>query len=249
MSDLIADGVLNCGMSHMIVELLVSIARVVMSRNTLALFLGEHGTDQDRAEKLQKIRNSRAIRRVARPLLKRLAPRMKWMLFPHRFCSISQRPEEIIYDFFTVFETLLVRGIKANPILCRAALGQLHLEWDDHLYSEIKFAAIRSNVSRLSMKTADFISGVKQLADGWATRVYLSNMPDYLSDDGLKELVSEVKRVTAPGARVVYYSLYDKDLLSDLGPSVPAIELQAHQDRDDVLIYPTVMVRTREQVP
>jgi S-adenosylmethionine-diacylglycerol 3-amino-3-carboxypropyl transferase len=249
MSDLVPNGILNGGMSHMIVELLVSIARFVMSEKTLALFLGQHGTDQERAAQLHKIRNSFTIKRVVRPILRRLAPRLKWLLFPHRFCAISRRPEEIIFDFFAVFETLLVRGVQANPILCRAALGQLHQEWDDHLYSETTFAAIRGNASRLSMHTADFISGLERLADRWATRVYLSNMPDYLSDAQLKELVKEVKRVAAPGARIVYYSLYDKDLLPDLGPTIPAVELHALQDGDDVLIYPTVMVRRRDQAP
>jgi S-adenosylmethionine:diacylglycerol 3-amino-3-carboxypropyl transferase len=249
MRQLVAKGVLNHGMSHMIIELLVSSARALMSQDTHALFLGVRGTDSERAAKLQKIRNRRAFRHVLRPLLRRLAPRMKWLLFPHRFCAISHRPEEIIGDFLSVFETLLVRGMKENPILCRAALGQLHAEWSDHLYSENKFAAIRNNAPRLSLHTADFVSGLKQVADSWATRLYLSNMPDYLGDEQLMELVREVKRAAAPGARIVYYSLYDRDLLPDLGPKISAAELQALQDGDSVLIYPTVMVRTREPVP
>lgn len=247
MSDLVAKGILNSGMSHMIVELLVSMARFAMSKDTLALFLGKHGTARDRAEKLRKIRDSLALRRVVRPLLRRLAPRLKWLLFPHRFCATSSRPEEIIHDFFTVFKALLEQGIRANPVLCRAALGELHQEWNRHLYSETAFAAIRNNFGRISLHTADFTSGLQEIADGWATRVYLSNMPDYLSDEQLKLLVMEVKRASAPGARIVYYSLYDKDLLPDLGPTIPTAELQALRDGDDVFIYPTIMVRTREQ--
>jgi hypothetical protein len=238
-------GILNSGMSHTIVELLSAIARVLMTKDTAALFFGERGNNQERLEKLLKIKSSPLIRYALKPFLRRLAPRLKWLLFPHRFCDISNRPEEIIYDFFTVFQDLLVQGIRANPVLCRPAVGALHKEWDDCLYNENTFTQIRNNISRLSLSTENFTHGLKQMDGNWATRVYLSNMPDYLSDEQLTDLVKEVKRVTVPGARILYYSLYDKDLLQDLGPTIPHSELKALRDSDDVLVYPTIMVRTR----
>jgi hypothetical protein len=238
-------GILNSGMSHTIVELLSAIARVLMTKDTAALFFGERGNNQERLEKLLKIKRSPLIRYALQPFLRRLAPRLKWLLFPHRFCDISNRPEEIIYDFFTVFQDLLVQGIRANPVLCRPAVGALHKEWDDYLYNENIFTQIRNNISRLSLRTEDFTHGLRQMDGKWATRVYLSNMPDYLSDEQLTDLVKEVKRVTAPGARILYYSLYDKDLLQDLGPTIPHSELKMLRDSDDVLVYPTIMVRTR----
>src|ERR1700704_5526514 len=129
-------GILNSGMSHTIVELLSAIARVLMTKDTAALFFGERGNNQERLEKLLQIKSSPLIRYALQPFLRRLAPRLKWLLFPHRFCDISNRPEEIIYDFFTVFQDLLVQGIRANPVLCRPAVGALHKEWDDCLYNE-----------------------------------------------------------------------------------------------------------------
>jgi hypothetical protein len=58
-------------------------------------------------------------------------------------------------------------------------------------------------------------------------------------------LVKEVQRAAAPGARVLYCSMYDKDLLSALGPQIPASELRALRESDNVFIYPLIMVRTR----
>ena len=64
----------------------------------------------------------------------------------------------------------------------------------------------------------------------------------------LSELVRELQRAAAPGARIVYYSLYDQDLLHTLGPQIPENELKALQDIDNVFIYPMVMVRTRDSL-
>ena len=245
---LVEDGILNQGMTHLIIQVLKTVLTRVMTTHTLDLFLGNCGTDEDRANRLHQITQKRSIRYLLQPLLKAAAPRLKWLFFPHRFCRISTRPDEIIADFFNTFHDLLVQGVRANPVLSRSAVGHIHPEWWQHLYNDLTFKQIRDNLSRLSLDTADIISGLRRIADGWATRIYLSNVPDYLSKEQLHELVQEVKRAATPGARIVYCSMYDQDLLRTLGPKIPDNELGALQGSDNVFIYPIIMVRKRDHL-
>ena len=245
---LVEEGILNQGMTHLIIQALRAALARVMSAHSLKLFLGNCGTNEDRSKRLHQLTQKWSIRYLLQPLLRAAAPRLKWLFFPHRFCRISSRPDEIIADFFTTFRNLLVHGVRANPVLCRSAVGHIHPEWWQHLYNDLIFQQIRDNLSRLSLDTADILSGFKRIADGWATRVYLSNVADYLSEEQLQALVHEVKRATVPGARIVYCSMYDQDLLSTLGPQIPENELRALQDSDNVFIYPIIMVRKRDSL-
>ena len=242
---LVAEGILNQGMTHLIIQVLRAALALVMSRQTLNLFLGASGTDAERSEALHLLTQKWPIRYLIQPILRAAAPLLKWLFFPHRFCRISSRPDEIIGDFFTTFRPLLVQGIRKNPVLSRSAVGHIHPEWWQHLYNDGTFQQIKNNLARLSLTTADILSGLRQIGDGWATRVYLSNVADYLSEEELCELVAEVQRAAAPGARIVYCSMYDQDLLSTLGPQIPASELRALRESDNVFIYPLIMVRTR----
>ena len=242
---LVEDGILNQGMTHLIIQVLAALLARVMSPKTLTLFLGNCGTDEDRLNKLHQLMQKRSMRYVLQPILKAAAPRLKWLFFPHRFCRISSRPDAIIADFFTTFRNLLVQGVRANPVLSRSAVGHIHPEWWQHLYNDLTFQRIRNNLSRLSLETTDILSGLRSIADGWATRIYLSNVADYLSEEQLRELVQQVHRAAAPGARIVYCSMYDQDLLSTLGPRIPESELRALQDSDNVFIYPIIMVREK----
>ena len=242
---LVEDGILNQGMTHLIIQVLAALLARVMSPKTLTLFLGNCGTDEDRLNKLHQLMQKRSIRYVLQPILKAAAPRLKWLFFPHRFCRISSRPDAIIADFFTTFRNLLVQGVRANPVLSRSAVGHIHPEWWQHLYNDLTFQRIRNNLSRLSLETTDILSGLRRIADGWATRIYLSNVADYLSEEQLRELVQQVHRAAAPGARIVYCSMYDQDLLRTLGPRIPESELRALQDSDNVFIYPIIMVRKK----
>jgi S-adenosylmethionine:diacylglycerol 3-amino-3-carboxypropyl transferase len=242
---LVAEGILNQGMTHRIIQVLKATLALVLSQQTLNVFLGTSGTDADRSEALDLLTHKWSIRYLIQPILRAAAPLLKWLFFPHRFCRISSRPDEIIGDFFTTFRPLLVQGIRKNPVLSRSALGHIHPEWWQHLYNDHAFQQIRNNLPRLSLTTADILSGMRRIGDGWATRVYLSNVADYLSEEELRMLVEEVQRAAAPGARVLYCSMYDKDLLSALGPQIPASELGALRESDNVFIYPLIMVRTR----
>ncbi len=242
--DLVKEGILNHGMSHQITQVIAALLSRVLNQDTVALFLGQRGTDEDRLDKLKQL-TKKPSTRFLQKILKAAAPRLKWLFFPHRFCEISTRPDEIIADFLNTFKDLLVQGATANPVLCRASVGQLHPEWTDHLYNEGAFRRIRRNIARLSLDTTDILSGLRQVSDAWATRIYLSNVPDYLSTAQLNELTRELQRAAAPGARIVYYSLYDQDLLHSIGPKIDEDELQALQKSDNVFIYPTLMVRHR----
>jgi len=245
---LVEEGILNQGMTHLIIQVLRAALARVMSAHSLKLFLGNCGTNEDRSNRLHQLTQKWSIRYLLQPLLKAVAPRLKWLFFPHRFCRISSRPDEIIADFFTTFRNLLVQGVRANPVLCRSAVGNIHPEWWQYLYNDLTFQQIRNHLPSLSLDTADILSGLRRIADGWATRIYLSNVADYLSEEQLKELVHEVKRATAPGARIVYCSMYDQDLLHMLGPQIPENELQALKDSDNVFIYPIIMVRKRDSL-
>jgi S-adenosylmethionine:diacylglycerol 3-amino-3-carboxypropyl transferase len=243
--ELVLEGILNQGMTHLIIQVLRAALALVMSRQTLNLFLGASGTDAERSEALHQLTQKWPMRYLLQPILRAAAPLLKWLFFPHRFCRISRRPDEIIGDFFTTFRPLLVQGIRENPVLSRSALGHIHPEWWQHLYNDRTFQQIRNNLSRLSLTTTDILSGLRQINDGWATRIYLSNVADYLSADDLCSLVEEVQRAAAPGARILYCSMYDQDLLSALGPQIPESELRALRESDNVFIYPLIMVRTR----
>ena len=242
---LLEEGILNQGMTHLIIQVLAAMLARIMSQETLTLFLGNWGTDEDRLHKLQQLVNKWPIRYFLQPLLKAAAPCLKWLFFPHRFCRISSRPEEIIADFFHTFQELLVQGVRANPVLCRSAVGHIHPEWWQYLYNDHTFQQIRNNLPRLSLDTEDLLSGLKRISDGWATRVYLSNVPDYLSEEQLCQLVQELQRATAPDARIVYCSMYDQDLLHNLGSPLPENELRALRETDNVFIYPIIMVRKK----
>jgi S-adenosylmethionine:diacylglycerol 3-amino-3-carboxypropyl transferase len=243
---LIEEGILNQGMTHLIIQVLTALVARVMSRETLTLFLGNRGNDEDRLEKLNQLIQRWPLRYFLQPLLRAFAPCLKWLFFPHRFCRVSTRPDEIIADFFNTFRDLLVQGVRQNPVLSRSAVGHIHPEWWHYLYNDLTFQEIRNNLNRLSLNTDDILSGLGRIPEGWATRIYLSNVPDYLSDEQLSELVQELRRTTAPGARIVYYSMYDRDLLYMLGPPVPENELRALQHTDNVFIYPIIMVRQRD---
>jgi len=243
---LVAEGILNQGMTHLIIQVLRAALARVMSGQTLNLFLGNSGSDEERSEKLHLLRQKWPIRYLLQPILRAAAPHLKWLFFPHRFCRISSRPDEIIGDFFTTFRPLLVQGVRENPVLSRSALGRIHPEWWQHFYNDRAFQQIRNHLSRLSLKTADILSGLRQIGDRWATRIYLSNVADYLSEEELGALVEEVQRAAAPGARILYCSMYDRDLLSTLGPQIPESELRALRESDNVFIYPLIMVRTRD---
>ncbi len=243
---LIEEGILNQGMTYLIIQVLTALMTRLMSQETLALFLGNRGTDEDRLKKLHQLIQRWPLRYLLQPLLKALAPCLKWLFFPHRFCRISSRPDEIIADFFNTFRDLLVQGVRQNPVLSRSVVGHIHPEWWQYLYNDLTFQEIRNNLHRLSLNTDDILSGLGRIPEGWATRVYLSNVADYLSDEQLSELVQGLRRTTAPGARIVYYSMYDRDLLYMLGPTIPENELRALQHTDNVFIYPIIMVRQRD---
>ena len=240
----IGDGILNLGMTHLMVGALVSLCRSLLGRDTAAQLLGSTGTDDDRRATLDRLQANGVTRYAIRPLLTCLAPGLKWLFFPHRFCRISRRPDEIIADPLRAFRGLLVRGLRSNPVLCRAATGHLHPEWTHYLYNDAVFQAIRTHCPRLTLASVDILSGLRRIDDGWATRVYLSNVPDYLSVCDLQLLIAELRRATAPGARIVYYSLYEHDLLHALGTPLPDRHLRALRQQDTVGLYPLIMVRT-----
>jgi S-adenosylmethionine:diacylglycerol 3-amino-3-carboxypropyl transferase len=239
----IGRGILNCGMTHLMIGACVSICRRLLGSETMTLLLGTCGTDNDRREALSQLQSRRLMRCIIQPVLACLAPLLKWLLFPHRLCRISRRPDEIIANPLIAFRELLVQGLKENPVLCRSATGHIHPEWRSHFYNDNTFKAIRDHSHRLTLDNADIITGLSRIDTGWATSVYLSNVPDYLSSRDLIILIREMQRVTAPGARVVYYSLYAHDLLKSFGSPLPTPQLQALQDSDTVAIYPLIMVR------
>jgi S-adenosylmethionine:diacylglycerol 3-amino-3-carboxypropyl transferase len=235
-------GILNHGMTHLIIRALVNTVSRLVDRETMELFLGEHGTDQERARSLDALVGRASTRLVVGQFTQRLAGQLKWLFFPHKLCRVSHRPDEMIADFFTTFRPLFVRGAKGNPVLARSAQGDLHPEWSAHLYDEGRFSSIADAAQRVRFEARDLTSGLASLPPRWATKLYLSNAPDYLTPEELDALVAQVQRVAAPGARVLHFSLLDEDRIGDrLGAEAPGLD--ALRATDNVHLYPTIAVR------
>ena len=235
-------GILNHGMTHLIIRTLVTTVSRLVDRETLDLFLGEHGTDAERARSLDALVARPSTRLVVSPFAGRFAAQLKWLFFPHKLCRVSERPDEMIADFFETFRPLFVRGAKNNPVLARSAQGDLHPEWSAHLYDEARFETIAAAAARIRFETSDLTRGLEALPARWATKVYLSNAPDYLTEDELSALVEQVRRVAAPGARVLHLSLLDQDRIGDrLGVEAPG--LGALRATDNVHLYPSIALR------
>lgn len=240
----IGGGVLNRGMTHLIIRTMVrSLARVV-DQATLSLFVGRSGTTEERAWVLDRTLSKRRVRLGLEPALRAFAPQLQWMFFPHRICRVSDRPEQMISDFFETFRPLFVRGAMDNPVLCRSATGAIHPEWKTHLYDGEVFERVRERSDRIRFSTSELTSGLRSLPAGWATKLYLSNVPDYLEPDGLDQLGTAIRHAAAPGARVLYFSLCDEDRLGTrIGPRIPDGERAALQASDNVHLYPSIEVR------
>jgi S-adenosylmethionine:diacylglycerol 3-amino-3-carboxypropyl transferase len=235
-------GLLDRGMTYLIIRALTAALARVVDADTMALFLGHRGEDRDRARALDDLLARPVGRRVLVPALARAGAPLRWLFFPHTLCRVSTRPEAMIEAFFDTFRPLFVHGARANPVLSRAATGVLHPEWGEALLSPARFSAVARDPDRVRFETCSIADGLASLPAGWATKVYLSNVPDYLDASGLAALARALHHAAAPGARVLYFSLCDEDRLADhLGPEreeSPQIRAQ-----DTVFLYPGIVVR------
>jgi S-adenosylmethionine:diacylglycerol 3-amino-3-carboxypropyl transferase len=242
---LIEAGPLNRGMTYLIIRALTGLLARLVPAASMDLFLGRSGSDEERRSELQATLQRPLARRVLAPFLRAQARRLKWLFFPHTICRVSDRPDQMIADFFRTFEPLFVAGARANPVLSRAATDRLHPEWTEELYTAAHFAA--AGAQRVRFETASITAGLARLPDRWATKIYLSNAPDYLTEGQLAALIGELRRVAAPGATVLAFSLCDLDRLGDaLGAP---LEAEAHRrlvELDNVHLYPSIIVRSVE---
>lgn len=239
----ISAGILNRGMTYLIIRAMVGAMRRLVDPEALSLFLGQRGSDHDRRAALEELRARRFTRHLLSPALVTFAPLLKWVFFPHTICRVSRRPDEMIAEFFGTFQPLFVHGAENNPVLSRAATGALHPAWDQELYAEERFAGLEE--SSVRFETRSITEGLSRLPAGWATKIYLSNAPDYLEPQDLWSLAKEIRRAAKPGARVLYVSLCNEDRLGEaFGPLVDAAELAEIRSLDDVHLYPSISVRT-----
>lgn len=235
-------GILNHGMTHLIIRSLMAVVERLVDEDTHALFLGEHGTDAERAARFDALAARPVTRYALTPFAQRFAPQLKWLFFPHKLCRVSDRPDEMVGDFFEFFRPLFVRGARDNPVLARSTVGHVHEEWTRHLYDEGCFARIEQRAEHVRFEPGDLVTGFRKLPGGWATKLYLSNAPDYLTNAELDALVAEVRRVAAPGARVLHFSLLDEDRIGD-AIGRPADDQAAIRASDNVHLYPAIAVR------
>lgn len=235
-------GVLNHGMTHLIIRAMANAIERLVTPDTHALFLGAHGTERARAARLDDLVARRVTRYGLAPFARGFAPALKWLFFPHKLCRVSKRPDEMVAEFFDTFRPLFVRGARANPVLARSAAGHVHSEWTTHLYDAERFARITEGAGRLRFAHAELTAGLSTLPDGWATKLYLSNAPDYLTAAELEGLVREVRRVAAPGARILHFSLLDQDRIGDR-VGVEAPEAPRIRASDNVHLYPEIALR------
>ncbi len=235
--DLIYSGLLNCGMTYLIIHMITKVFKRLMNKNTFSLFFGHTGTDKDRLEKLDSFIHKLYVRLIIKPFFHLTAPVLKWFFFPRLICQVSKRPTEMVANFFQTFQPLFEHGILANPVLCRAASKTLHTEWREELYNENSFKVIRKVSNQIVFKTASIFSALAELPDCYANKVYISNIPDYLTGKELIKLSNELKRITKPGARLLYLSLSDVDRFDNsFGSLLDGSELNAIQQLDNVHI-------------
>ncbi len=238
----IGPGILNRGMTHLIIRSLSRVMASLVEPEVHALFRGERGTALERAQALDQLIRRRRVRWALLPALARWQQPLKWLFFPHQLCRVSARPEQMIASFFETFRPLLERGARDNPVLCRSVTGAVHQEWLTHLYHPDHWRTLRAR--ELQLTTTDYVAGLSRLPAGWVTRFYLSNMPDYLSSAQLDALVAQMRRTAAPGARAVYFSLA-ADRLAHLGQETSDIE--ASRRLDKVHLYPYIGARWVER--
>jgi len=235
-------GMLNHGMTHLIIVAIVATLRRMVDAETFALLLGHHGQREERRTCLNRLIERPSTRYGLALLARTFAPQLKWLFFPHKLCRVSTRPDEMVADFFETFRPLFEGGAKNNPVLARSAAGHVHPEWTEHLYSAQSFSQINDASTRLRLEVLDLTAGLATLPDKWATRLYLSNAPDYLTPHELQALIDQVRRVSAPGARILHFSLLDVDRLgSSIGDEAePICSLRS---TDNVHLYPTIALR------
>jgi S-adenosylmethionine:diacylglycerol 3-amino-3-carboxypropyl transferase len=245
----ITEGILNAGMTHLIIQAMVALLRRVVDAETLAVFLGEHGAKAERRRALDQLLERPVARRLLVPLLQALAPALKWLFFPHSICRVSTRPDEMIADFFETFRPLFEIGAHDNPVLSRSATGRLHPEWREHLYGEVPFQALRTAraAGAIRFSPASITEGLAGLPDASISRIYLSNVPDYLTTFDLDRLGFQIHRVARPGARVFFVSLCDVDRVGvrfgiDLAEIDPAAAARLAA-LDNVRLYPLISVK------
>lgn len=236
-------GILDRGMTFLIIRALTAALRRVVDPGTMRLFLGEVGSDADRARALDALLARPVARAALIPALAASGAQLQWLFFPHVLCRVSARPQQMIARFFETFRPLFVGGAHDNPVLSRAATGVLHPEWEEALLSPARFVVIGRAAERIRFATRSLSEGLAGLPEGWATQIYLSNVPDYLDDSGLDALATAIRHAAGERARVLYFSLCDEDRLgSRLGPEHP--ELPAIRARDTVFLYPTIVLRS-----
>lgn len=236
---LIEAGALNRGMTYLIIRALAGLLKRLIDDGELALFMGDEGSDADRAAALHKFTKRGVTAKFLAPLLARHAAQLKWIFFPHTICRVSERPDQMIAAFFETFAPLFTKGARANPVLCRAATDHVHPEWLDELYSPQIFAAIKQ--AKASFETSSFTEGLRSLPEKWATQIYLSNAPDYLTEPQLDELAEVIKQKAQPDAKILYFSLCDLDRFgARLGATH---DVQHLHEMDNVCLYPAIVLR------
>ncbi len=206
----VGSGVVNSGTTRKLFRWMSTAMRACIGRTATERLVGPRSTEADRLKLLEELRGKALYRSFLRPVLSAGGRLFQHFLYPPALCSNSDHPRRALRDILQSYRRLFEVGFHDNPVLGRHLTGEIPREQVERLYSARPWAEVRRRADDIRLETAVIQQGLMSLERGSVDAIYLSNAPDYLRPDGLRELAAAVRHAARPGARVYYLSLDDE---------------------------------------
>ena len=217
----VGGGVVNSGTTRKLFRWMSSAMRACIGRAETERLVGAGSTEADRLRLLEELRGKRLYRFLIRPMLSAGGGVFQHFLYPPALCANSDHPRRALRDILQSYRRLFEVGFHDNAVLARHLTGEIPREQIERLYSAGPWAELRQRADAIRFETAAIQRGLMSLERGSADAIYLSNAPDYLRPDGLRELAAAVRHAARSGARVYYLSLDDACVFERCGVRVP----------------------------
>ncbi len=206
----VGGGVVNSGTTRKLFRWMSTAMRACIGRAATERLVGAGSTEADRLRLLEELRGRALYRWLLRPVLSGGGRLFQHFLYPPALCANSDHPRRALRDILLSYRRLFEVGFHDNPVLGRHLTGEIPREQLRRLYSNEPWAEVRRRAGDIRFETAVIQKGLMSLERGSVDAIYLSNAPDYLRPDGLRELAAAVRHAARPGARVYYLSLDDE---------------------------------------